>query len=134
MLPGFSFGASQWQHDGSQRLAMSSRNEFADYCAGLLAPVGAVRVRRMFGGHGLYVDELFVAIITGETLYLKADPETAPAFERAGGTRFVYGSRGKSVALQYWTPPAEALDSPRAMEPWARLAMQAALRSRAGKR
>lgn len=109
---------------------MTSRNEFADYCAGLFACAGAVRVRRMFGGHGLYVDDLFVAILTGECLYLKADADTAAEFERAGGTRFVYGSRGKSVALQYWTPPAEALDSAGAMEPWVRLAMQAALRSR----
>ena len=32
-----------------------------------------------------------------------------------------------------WTPPDEAMDSPAAMAPWARLALEAALRSRAAK-
>ena len=112
---------------------MASKNEFAQYCADLFAPVGSARVRRMFGGHGLYVDDLFVAIITGESLYLKADAETALVFEKAGGTRFTYEGQSKSVSLQYWTAPAEALDSPRLMEPWARLAVEAALRARAVK-
>lgn len=111
---------------------MPSTNEFASHCAELLAPCGSVRIRRMFGGHGLYVDDLFVAVVTGESLYLKADPQTAAAFESAGGTRFAYRAKGRSVSLQFWTPPAEAMDSPRLMHPWARLAADAALRSRAG--
>ncbi|TFY98673.1 TfoX/Sxy family protein [Ramlibacter rhizophilus] len=106
------------------------RAEFAEYCAELLASAGAVQLRRMFGGHGLYVDGLFVAIITGERLYLKADAETAPAFERAGGQRFSHRSRERVVSLQFWTPPAEAMDSPALMQPWGRLALAAALRAR----
>lgn len=109
---------------------MPSTNEFASHCAELLAPAGSVRVRRMFGGHGLYLDDLFVAIVTGEALYLKADSQTAAAFEKAGGTRFAYRAQGRSVSLQFWSPPAEAMESPRLMQPWVRLAAQAALRSR----
>ena len=111
---------------------MAAKDEFAGYCAELFASIGPVRVRRMFGGHGIYVDDLFVAIVTGDSLYLKADQQTSPAFEQAGGTRFAYRTKGRSVSLQFWTPPAHALDSPGLMEPWARLAAQAALRSRAG--
>mgnify|MGYP000287609516 CR=1 FL=1 len=33
----------------------------------LLAPLGRARARRMFGGHGLYVDDLFVAIVDAVT-------------------------------------------------------------------
>ena len=109
---------------------MASGNEFANYCAELFAALGPVRVRRMFGGHGIYVDDLFVAIVSAESLYLKADLQCASAFEKAGGTRFTYEGKGRSVSLQYWTPPAPALDSPALMEPWARLALAAALRSR----
>jgi DNA transformation protein and related proteins len=112
---------------------MASRDEFARYCAELFEPMGSVRVRRMFGGHGLYVDELFVAIVTGECLYLKADAQTAPAFEKAGCSPFSYEARGRRVSLHFWTPPPEAMDSPRLMEPWSRLAVAAALRSRKGK-
>ena len=34
------------------------------------------------------------------------------------------------MQLRYYTPPAEALESPALMAPWARLALQAALAAR----
>ena len=55
-----------------------------DHCLELLAPLGAVRARRMFGGHGLYIDDLFVAIIAFDRLYLKADEATRERFAGAG--------------------------------------------------
>jgi DNA transformation protein len=106
---------------------------FVSHCVELLSPLGAVRVRRMFGGWGLYVDELFVAIIAFERLYLKASADSRARFERAGCEPFVYDVKGQAVSLGYWTAPPEALDSPALMEPWARLALQAALSARAGK-
>jgi DNA transformation protein len=109
---------------------MPAKDAFARYCAELLAAAGPVRVQRMFGGHGLYVDDLFVAIVAGETLYLKADAETAPRFEAADCTAFTYSTKGKHVSLRYWSAPAEAMDSPALMRPWVTLALQAALRAR----
>lgn len=106
-------------------------SDFVAHCVELLSPAGRVRVRRMFGGHGLYVDELFVAILTGERLYLKATPEGAVQFESAGGAAFTYARAGRSASLGFWTPPAEAMDSPELMRPWVRLALQAALAARA---
>ena len=104
-----------------------------DHCCELLAPLGAVRARRMFGGHGLYVDGLFVALIAFDRLYLKVDDGTRPAFEAAGGEPFVYEAAGRRVSLGYYTVPAEAMESPALMQPWARHAMSAALRARAAK-
>lgn len=107
--------------------------ELAQLGAELLEPLGAVRKRRMFGGHGLYVDDLFVAIIAFDRLFLKADAETRPAFEAAGCEPFVYDGAGKTVTINYWTVPADAMESPAQMQPWARLAIAAALRARASK-
>lgn len=115
------------------RTPAAPRPLFVDHCAELLAPLGAVRVKRMFGGWGLYVDEIFLALIAYERLFLKADAETRAAFEAEGCEPFVYSADGKSVSLGYWSAPAEALDSPALMGPWARLALQAALRARAAK-
>lgn len=110
---------------------MTPKDAFASYCAELLAPLGPVRVQRMFGGHGLYVDGVFLAIVTGETLYLKVDGETAPRFEAAGCAPFTYAAKGRGrVSLSYRAAAAEAMDSPALMRPWALLALQAALRSR----
>jgi DNA transformation protein len=111
---------------------MPAKDDFANHCAELFSPLGPVRVKRMFGGHGIYVDDVFIAIVTGETLYLKTDGQTAARFEAEGCTAFSYEAKGrKRVSLGYWSAPAEAMDSPALMRPWAALAMQAALRSRA---
>jgi DNA transformation protein len=110
---------------------MASKDAFASYCAELLAPLGPVRVKRMFGGHGLYVDDLFIAIVVGETLYLKTDDTSAPRFQAAGGQAFTYAAKGnRIISMKYWSPPVEAMDSPSAMRPWGELALKAALSAR----
>jgi DNA transformation protein len=108
--------------------------DFANYCAELLSCLGAVRTKRMFGGHGVYADGVFVAIIVNETLYLKVDDETRAQFEQAGCRPFEYTARGgERHSMSYWSVPSEAMDSPGLMTPWARLAMDAALRAQAAK-
>lgn len=105
---------------------------YVAHCLELLEPIGPVRGRRMFGGWGLYAQELFVALIAFERLYLKVDDATEPAFRAAGGERFDYPMATRTVTMRYVTPPADAMDSPALMEPWARMALAAALRARAG--
>jgi DNA transformation protein and related proteins len=104
---------------------------FVAHCLDLLAPLGAPRARRMFGGHGLYVDDLFVAIVVRERLYLKVDVAAAPNFDAAGCEPFAYRAGERQVVLGFRAAPAEAMDSPALMQPWARLALQAALAARA---
>lgn len=106
---------------------------FVNHCVELLQPLGTVRTKRMFGGWGLYVDEIFIVIVAFERLYLKVNDTTRAAFEAEGCEPFVYDSKTGSVALGYWTAPADALDSPALMQPWARRALQAALAARAAK-
>lgn len=107
---------------------------FVDHCQELLAPLGAMRSRRMFGGHGLYVNEIFIALIAAERLYLKVDATTRPRFEAEGCEPFVYDVKGQAHSLGYFSAPQEAMDAPALMLPWARLALAAALRARAAKR
>ncbi len=117
---------------------MAADRELVEHCRELLAPQGAVRVKRMFGGHGFYVDELFIALIAFGRLYLKADALTRERFEAAGCEPFVYesqtGGQRKAVTMGYFTAPEDAMESPALMQPWARLALEAALRARAAKK
>ena len=101
---------------------------FLEWLRELLEPIGRVGVRRMFGGHGVYIDGLFVAIVVDGRLYLKADAGTEPAFRAAGCAPFEYESSGRMVAMSYWSVPESALDSAEDMQPWARRAIAAALR------
>jgi DNA transformation protein and related proteins len=112
---------------------VSTNPEFAAHCVELLSPLGPTRSRRMFGGHGFYVDGIFLALTFGERLYLKTDAQTRPRFEAAGCEPFVYDGAGKQVTVSYWTAPDDAMESPMLMRPWACLAMEAALRARNAK-
>jgi len=111
----------------------AASTEFISHCLELLAPLGSPRARRMFGGHGLYVDDLFIALVIGERLYLKTDAQTRPLFEAAGSEPFVFESAGKQVSISYFSAPDDAMESPPLMQPWARHALSAALRARAAK-
>jgi DNA transformation protein and related proteins len=108
--------------------------EFVAWCCELLAPLGPVRSRRMFGGHGLYVGDLFVAILAGERLYLKVDEATRASFEAAGSAPFHYTTaRGERGVMSYWAMPDDGMDGPDQAQPWARLALASALRASAAK-
>ena len=108
-------------------------DELTTHCLELLAPLGAPRAKRMFGGHGIYVDELFLALILGERPYLKVDAVTRGHFEAAGCEPFTYDANGKRMSIGYFSAPDDAMESPAVMQPWARLALEAALRARAAK-
>ena len=85
----------------------------------------------MFGGYGISVEGLTLAIVTdlgnGEKLWLKADPDTRAKFENAGRERFTYIAKVSEKSLDYYSAPDEAMESLGEMAPWARLAWQAAL-------
>ena len=112
---------------------MANSEDFVHHVCELLAPAGRVSTRRMFGGHGVYLDGLFMAIIDDDEFYLKADAVTLPVFEREGCAPFVYSKDGQSMSMNYRRAPEEAMDAPHLMRPWARLALQAAVRAQAGK-
>jgi DNA transformation protein len=116
---------------------MSADSRFADYCCELLASAGPCRARRMFGGWGISTDGLTIAIVadlgSGEQLWLKADDETRSRYEAAGCERFTYRAQGVERSMNYYSAPQEALESAQFMAPWARQALDCALRAQSAK-
>jgi len=111
-----------------------SDKDFVAYLHELLAPAGKVSARAMFGGWGVYVDGTIIGIVVDGRLYLKADALTEPAFAATGNAPFVYDSPKGPMPMSYWSVPEEALDSPEAMAPWAKRAIEAAGRKAAAKK
>lgn len=119
----------------------SSDNDFAMYCCELLSGVGPCTARRMFGGYGISTSGLTLALVAdlggGEKLWLKADADTRGLYEAQGCERFTYEMTRNGVtaphSLSYYTAPEEAMESPAVMLPWARLALECALKARAAK-
>ena len=88
-----------------------------------------VRAKRMFGGVGLYADELFFALIDDDVLYLKVDDETRPDFERRGLRPFQPFGEG-TATMQYYPVPEELLEDPEALRSWVESAVAVARRAK----
>ncbi|WP_443747581.1 TfoX/Sxy family protein [Asticcacaulis solisilvae] len=70
------------------------------YLADCLAPWGEIRLKRMFGGMGVYRDGLFFALIDNGVVYFKVDDTTRPDFEAASSEPFSYPHKdGQIVAM-----------------------------------
>jgi DNA transformation protein len=104
-------------------------NEFVEHILEQLLPLGGVRAKRMFGGYGVYLEELFFAIIVDDTLYLKADDANRGYFETLGLRPFRYHSKGKELTMSYYPLPDNALEDREEMLIWARRSVEAALRA-----
>ncbi len=95
-----------------------------DYIRELFAEFGTVHVRRMFGGAGIYADEVMFGLISDELIYLKADAETVPAFERENCAPFQYTTKtGKRAVMSYWRLPDRLYDDPAELAQWAKIAL-----------
>lgn len=112
---------------------MAISEEFRIFVEEICTPLGPVNIRPMFGGAGVYHDSVMIALIADETLYLKVDDQSRPAFDEAGSEPFVYEGKGKPIAMSYVTLPEEALDDPDAALNWLTLASEAPRRAQAVK-
>ena len=113
---------------------MAISPEFSEFVEYLFRPVAPVRIRRMFGGAGVFLDhgaeQIMFALIISEVIYLKVDDATRGEFEAEGKGPFTYEAKGKSRALgSYYEIPERLLDEPEEMVPWARKAIDVALRN-----
>lgn len=104
-------------------------NEFVTYMIDQLSPLGSVRAKRMFGGYGVYLEDLFFALIADDTLYLKADDGNRGYFDALDLHPFRYQSKGKDLTMSYYPLPDEALEDREEMLIWARRSVEAALRA-----
>jgi len=103
-------------------------SEFVAHILDLLAPLGEVKARAMFGGHGIYLDGKMFALVARDAFYIKVDDANRAAFESRGLAPFQYDVRGKVHTMSYYQPPAAALDDSDQLCEWARHGLAAARR------
>lgn len=99
-----------------------------------LTPLGVFRSRPMFGGHGLYLDDLFFGLIAYDTFYLKTDEQNRGDFVRAKAKPFSFESSRKGlVVTSYWQCPAAVMKDARKLRQWIGKALDAARRKKTTK-
>ncbi len=108
---------------------------FHEFVIELLAPMGLVSIRRMFGGAGVFRDGLMFALLADDTLYLKTDASLRTDLEAEGGAPFIWTkpSTGEAIDMGYVSLPSSAMDDPDEAASWARRALAVAKAKAAAK-
>lgn len=105
-------------------------SEFTEHLRDVFAKLGPITVRAMFGGHGIYHQDVMFALVVHDTLFLKTDPGNIGHFQERGLEAFEYmGKDGRTVRMSYHRAPEEMLENPNVAVTWARRSFDAANRA-----
>jgi len=108
---------------------MRNRHETRDFVLDQLSGVRNIRAQSMFGGIGVYADEVFFAILAADVLYFKVDDTTRGAYDAAGSAPFKpYEDR--PMTMPYFAVPVHVLESASTLVEWANRSIAVAKASR----
>jgi DNA transformation protein and related proteins len=116
---------------------MSVSADYLAYVIDQLTPFGRVASRRMFGGVGLYLEDVFFGLIDDDTLFFKVDDSNRTDYTTRGCKPFQpFPDEPEAYSMSYFEVPADVLEDPDELKLWARKAVAAAQakRSQRGKR
>lgn len=111
---------------------MAKDTEFNAMIREMLAPLGAVSTRAMFGGFNVALDGITFGLIADDRLYLKVDDRTRDRYEAIGLGPF-QPFPDKPTTMRYHPVPDMLMDDPDGLCDWAREAFDVALRAQAKK-
>ena len=112
----------------SMRVSASFREFVLDQLAG----VNGLRARAMFGGVGLYAQEIFFGIVAADVLFFKVDDTNRGEYEAAGSSPFKpYADR--AMTMPYYNVPIVVLEDAATLAEWAARAVVAARNAKAAK-
>jgi DNA transformation protein and related proteins len=103
--------------------------DFLAYVLDQLAALGGVSWRRMFGGVGLYCDELFFALIAADVLYLRVDGANRADYTARGAAQFRPYADRPHLSMNYYEIPVEVLEDAAELVTWARRSVEVAARA-----
>jgi DNA transformation protein and related proteins len=81
----------------------------------------------MFGGAGLYSDELFFGLIMDDVLYLRADDSNRADYSSRGMAQFRPYADRPLLSMNYFEIPADVLEDAAELVSWARRSVTVAM-------
>jgi DNA transformation protein and related proteins len=106
---------------------MAVSPDFLAYVVDQLGGFAKVRSRRMFGGVGLYADDLFFALIDDDTLYFKADDSNRSDYVERGCRPFQPFADDPTYSMNYYNVPPEVVEDGDDLKRWAKKSCAVAL-------
>jgi DNA transformation protein len=92
-------------------------DSFKDFVLDQLLELDDVEARRMFGGYGLYRDEIFFGIIHKGRLYFKIDGSTVGEYRKRKMKPF--RPNAKQTLKSYYQVPVEIIEDNQKLCQWA---------------
>jgi DNA transformation protein len=105
---------------------MAVSSDFLTLVLEQLGGLAGVTSQRMFGGVGLYCDELFFGLIADDVLYLRADDANRADYTARGMSPFRPYADRPQLSMKYYETPAEVLEDPSELVAWAQRSLEAA--------
>jgi len=112
---------------------MPHNTEYLEYVLEQLGGLRGVVPRRMFGGAGLYQDDVFFALIFDDTLFFKVNDANRTDYEARGMNRFRPYKDKPHLSFTYYEVPAEVLEDREELVAWARRSVAAAAAEKVAK-
>ena len=98
---------------------MAISSEYKAYLEDQLSDFGSITIKRMFGGAGIWHQNVMFALIADDVLYLKVGAENISDFEKEGMKPFTYQGKSRPVQMSYYEVPAHILEDPHMLADWA---------------
>lgn len=114
------------EHRRHSRHGMAN-DSFKGFVLDQLAAIPELRVKRMFGGHGLYQANRFFGILMDGRLYFKTDEQTRAAYVEREMSPFIYERARRIVAMRYFEVPPSVLEDRGELVVWAMQSIRAAM-------
>jgi DNA transformation protein len=114
-------------------MSMRVTDGFRAFVLEQLANIESVRARAMFGGVGLYSNDVFFGIVAADALYLKVDDSNRGQYQAERMTAF-QPYADKPSSMSYYQVPARVLEDGDELTAWARASVRVAAGAAAGKR
>jgi DNA transformation protein len=97
-------------------------DSFEDFVLDQLQELPELECRAMFGGYGLYRDEVFFGIIFKGRLYFKTDAKSAELYLKLGMKPF--RPNRKQTLKNYYEVPVDIIEDRDGLDAWAKKAVR----------
>jgi DNA transformation protein len=106
---------------------MGGKDDYLRWVLEQLSGADGISSRRMFGGFGLYRNDVFFAIISDDTLFFKVSDSSRADYETRGMARFRPYRDKPQVSMSYYEVPADVIEDAEECVRWAMRAVAASV-------
>ncbi len=109
---------------------LNKPDSFVEFVKDQFEGLSGFEMKRMFGGHGLYLEAVFFGILVAGQLYFKTTDESVERYRDAGSKPFSYfkkdvsGKKKKVSLRRYYEVPLDVLENQIQLKQWAKQAAE----------